>query len=268
MTPKLTDSKALLRNRARAQDSALFLHRTARSEIEDRLTLVNRSFTNPAVVSPFPHVWDNFDAKIIPDTPTLDLDTGQHDLIIHALALHWADDPLGQLIQCTRALQPDGLMMAVSFGGQTLHQLRSCLAEAEIAVTGGLSPRIVPMAEIRDLGALLQRAGLALPVADTLPLNVSYASPVHLMRELRYMGEGNALNDRLRRPTSRQVLFQAAALYSQRFSEDDGRISAQFDLIFLHGWCPADSQPKPLRPGSASHRLADALQTNESKLKD
>ncbi|MGB3244875.1 MAG: SAM-dependent methyltransferase, partial [Sulfitobacter sp.] len=169
-------------------------------------------------------------------------------------------------IQCRRALRADGLFLAVSFGGQTLHELRACLAEAEAAVTGGLSPRVAPMGELRDMGGLLQRAGFALPVADALTLKVEYADAWHLMRELRSMGENNALQMRLRKPTARAVLEQTATLYRDNFSSDTGRITATFELICLTGWAPDDSQPKPLRPGSAQHRLAEALGTDETKL--
>lgn len=269
--PDLFDRAALTAHRTRAaRDPALFLHETAADDVQDRLGMVNKSFTAPAIVTPFAQVWQDRlpDARIVADSDVLDLREGAHDLVIHALALHWANDPVGQLIQCRRALKPDGLMIAVAFGGQTLNQLRSALGQAEIAVTGGLSPRVAPMGEIRDLGALLQRAGLALPVADTLPLTVTYATPLHLMHDLRAMGETNALHSRLRRPTRRQVLLKAAELYSEAYAEPSGRVPATFEMIVLTGWAPDASQPQPLRPGSASARLADALGTDETPLKD
>lgn len=232
--------------------------------------MVNKSFTTPAIVTPFPEAWaDAFDgAKVVADESVLDLAPGAHDLVIHALALHWADDPVGQLIQCRRALRPDGLCLTLAFGGQTLHQLRAALGQAEIAVTGGLSPRVAPMGEIRDLGALLQRAGFALPVADSLPLTASYADIWHLMRDLRAMGETNALAARLRRPTRRAVMQQAATLYRDGYGDPQGRIPATFDIIVLTGWAPDVSQPQALRPGSAKARLAEALGTQETPLKD
>jgi len=267
-TPRLTDPAALRRNRARA--SEMFLHHDARAEIEDRLALVNRTFTAPAIVTAFPDVWAPGwpGAEISADTDTLALRPEAHDLVIHALCLHWANDPVGQIIQCRRALRPDGLFLAVLFGGQTLHELRSALATAESRLTGGLSPRVAPMAEIRDLGGLLQRAGLALPVADSLKLNTSYASPLHLMRDLRAMGEGNALAARLRRPTRRAILLEAARIYGETHGTPDGRIPATFELIFLSGWAPDAAQPRPLRPGSATSRLADVLGVVEKPLKD
>ena len=269
--PRLTDRTALARNRARAKDAALFLHDMAIEDIQDRLAMVNRSFTSPAIVTGHPVKWGNIagtETKIVADDEVLDLEVGAHDLVIHAMALHWADDPVGQIIQCTRALRPDGLFLAILPGGQSLTELRAALGQAEAEVTGGLSPRVAPMAEIRDLGALLQRAGLALPVADGYPFTVSYASPLHLMRELRDMGEGNALHARLRRPTRRAVLTRAAEIYTQAYATDDGRIRATLELITLTGWAPDDSQPKPLRPGSAAQRLADALNAREVPLKD
>jgi hypothetical protein len=266
--PKLTDRAALTRNRARAdQDKGMFLHDAAIEEVQDRLSMVNRSFTRPAIVTGFPEIWRRClpTAVIVEDADTLDLTVGGHDLVVHALGLHWADDPVGQIIQSRRALCADGLFMAATFGGQTLNELRAALAQAESEVTGGLSPRVVPMGEIRDMGALLQRAGLALPVADSVPLRVNYESPWALMNDLRAMGEANALDQRLRRPTRRAVLIRAAELYVETFMEE-GRIPATFDLIFMTGWAPDDSQQKPLRPGSASARLADALGASEIKL--
>ena len=268
--PKLTDRAALTRNRARAlRDPALFLHETAAEEFQDRLSVVNRSFTAPAIVTGFPDFWSSLlpNARIVADEDTLDLEPGAHDLVIHAMSLHWANDPVGQMIQARRALKPDGLFLAALLGGQTLSELRIALAEAESRLTGGLSPRVAPMAEIRDLGGLLQRSGLALPVADSVPLTVSYQSALHLMRDLRAMGETNALWTRRRAPTRRDVLQEAARIFAETYGQD-GRIPATFEMIFLLGWAPDDSQPKPLRPGSASTRLADALKTTEIKLPD
>lgn len=266
--PKLTDRTALGRQRARARRDgapALFLHEIAAAEIQERLTEVNRTFTAPAVVSAFPQIWGGLlpDACHAEDAECLDLEEGAHDLVVHALCLHWADDPVGQLVQCRRALAPDGLFLGVLFGGQTLHELRAALAEAEVAVSGGLSPRVAPMGEIRDLGTLVQRAGLALPVADSLPQTVSYATPFHLMRDLRAMGEGNALAARRRVPARRALFAEMARTYADRFAAPDGRVPATFELIFLTGWAPAAGQPRPLRPGSATKRLAEALGTQE-----
>jgi len=267
--PTLTDRAALNRHRARAARApALFLHEAVADDLQERLQEVNRTFTAPAVVTPWPQVWQGRlpEARIVADDETLDLVPGAHDLVVHALCLHWANDPVGQLVQVRHALRPDGLALVTAFGGQTLHELRACLAEAESRVTGGLSPRVAPMGEIRDLGALMQRAGLSLPVADGLAIRVSYADAFALMRDLRAMGEANALQTRLRRPTARAVLMQAAAIYAERFADDAGRIEATFDFVTLTGWAPDASQQVPLRPGSARARLADALGTGESSL--
>lgn len=264
----LTDRPALARARARARDDALFLHEEVAREIEERLEEVNRRFTAPAVVTPFPHVWRAIlpDARLVGDDEVLDLAPGAHDLVIHALALHWAGDPVGQLIQSRRALRPDGLFLGAAFGGQTLAELRAALAEAETRLSGGLSPRVLPMGEIRDLGALLQRAGFALPVADSASRRVTYADALALMRDLRAMGEANALAARRRRFAPRALFAEAAAIYAQNFPAGEGRVRATFDIIHLSGWAPDASQPQPLRPGSAVARLSEALGTGEIRL--
>lgn len=276
--PRLTDTAALTRNRARALSQAAragtpparFLHDAAIAELQDRLAMVNKTFTDVAVVTGHPEIWGPAfpGARLLRDADLLELTPGAHDLVIHAMALHWANDPVGQVIQCARALRPDGLFLAVALGGQTLAVLRATLAEAEVALTGGLSPRVAPMAEVRDMGALLQRAGLALPVADALPLTASYSDFMALLHDIRAMGEANALADRLRRPTRAGVFRQAARLYSGAASDQDGRLLARFDLIVLTGWSPADSQPRPLRPGSAQARLAETLGVKEIPLGD
>lgn len=258
----LIDRTALARNRARAARAPeMFLQDLVAAETRERLQEVNRTFTNPAIIAGWPDPWRIHwpKARIVADMPQLDLRAGAHDLVIHGLSLHWANDPLGQLIQCRRALRPDGLLIATLFGGETLSELRAALAEAESRLVGGLSPRVLPMGEIRDLGALVQRAGLAMPVADSARIRASYESAFHLMRDLRRMGEGNALNGRLRRPTRRAILAEAARLYAERFAGADGRIPASFEIVTLTGWAPDPSQPQPLKPGSASHRLADIL---------
>ncbi|WP_424966088.1 SAM-dependent methyltransferase [Dinoroseobacter sp. S375] len=266
--PRLTDRTALAAHRARACRGGgpeLFLHREALSELQERLSEVNRSFTKPAIVTGFPAFWAEAfpDATVVADTDLLDLEPGAHDLVIHAMALHWADDPVGQLVQARRALVEDGLLLAVSFAGDTLRELRISFAEAESRLRGGLSPRVAPMGDLRDLGGLLQRAGFALPVADLSPRQVDYATPLHLMRELRAMGETNALDQRDRRPLRRDVLAATLDLYATEFPGDNGRVRATFQFAFLTGWAPSENQPQPMRPGSASHRLADALGTVE-----
>lgn len=259
--PPLTDRTALIRNRRRARRDALFLHDECVFEVQERLSAVNRRFTNPAIITPFPEIWADVlpGARLLPDDDVLDLAPEAHDLVIHAMALHWANDPVGQLVQCRRALRPDGLLLAFALGGQTLHELRIALAQAEAQVTGGLSPRVLPMAEIRDLGGLLQRAGLNLPVADAFTRQASYRDLPHLVSDLRGMGEVSALNDRPRRFAPKALFAMAAMEYGTHFGLPDGRIPATFEMICLTGWAPHDSQQKPLRPGSAVARLEDAL---------
>ncbi|SIT88223.1 Methyltransferase domain-containing protein [Yoonia rosea] len=266
--PQITDRAALMRNRARALPDALFLQEHAADEIQERLIEVNRTFTSVAIVTGFPDFWRARypDATIVPDEDTLDLKPQAYDLILHTMCLHWANDPVGQLVQARHALKPDGLLLCTFLGGQTLHELRMSLAEAEVAITGGLSPRVAPMGEIRDLGGLLQRAGFALPVADGTPLTASYVNAFHLMHDLRKMGENNALTGRIKHPTRRNVLTEAACIYADNFRNAENRVDATFELITLTGWAPAESQPQPLRPGSAKTRLADALNTKETPL--
>ena len=267
----LTDRPALLRQRARARHApALFLQELAADEIEDRLSIVKKSFTAPAVVTGFPEIWQprHPRALVVPDEETLDLRVGAHDLVIHALGLHWASDPVGQLVQARRALVPDGLMLAVLFGGSSLHELRTALAQAEADVTGGLAPRVLPMAEIRDLGSLLQRAGFALPVADRMPLDLRYPDATALMHDLRAMGETNAMTARPRGMLRRAVLDRACEIYARDFAHPEGGVRASAEMIFLAGWAPDESQQKPLRPGSAAARLADVLGTQETPLDD
>lgn len=266
--PCLFDRTAVSAHRRRARTlpdgPALFLHDAVEAELQERLEEVNRSFTAPAVITGWPEVWRKGQTSVVlPDDDTLRLEPEASDLIVHFLSLHWATDPVGQLIQCRRALRPDGLFLGAFFGGRTLQELRAALTDAEVSVTGGLSPRVSPMGDIRDVGGLIQRAGLALPVADVMPLTVSYETPLHLMRDLRAMGETNALGGRLRHFSRRAVLLEAARLYSERHGDASGRITATFEIIILTGWAPAESQQKALRPGSASHRLADVLGTDE-----
>jgi len=246
----------------------MFAHRLAMADVQERLIEVNRTFTAPAIVTGFPELWQDAlpDAAVTSDQDALDLTPGAHDLVLHAMALHWANDPVGQLVQCRRALAPDGLFIAVFPGGRSLHELRTALAEAESQVTGGLSPRVLPMGEIRELGALMQRAGFALPVADSLTQPVEYRSFAALMADLRAMGETNALTARSRRPLRRAVLTRAEAIYRDSFGTAGGGVLATLDLVFLTGWAPHESQQKPLRPGSARQRLADALGAVEEAL--
>jgi hypothetical protein len=182
------------------------------------------------------------------------------------LALHLVNDLPGALLQVRRALKPDGLFLAAILGGETLHELRAALTGAEVEVTGGASPRVAPFAEIRAVGALLQRAGFALPVVDQDRLVIRYDDAFALMHDLRAMGAASPLAERSRKPLRRSVLFRAATDYARRFADPDGRVRATFDVISLSGWAPDPGQPKPLRPGSAAMRLADALGAREEIL--
>ncbi len=181
------------------------------------------------------------------------------DLIVSALSLHLVNDLPGALIQLRRALKPDGLFLGAVLGGSSLQELREALAIAETEIAGGVSPRVAPFADIRDMGALLQRAGFALPVTDSEVLTVRYDNLFALMKDLRAMGAANTLFERARKPTSRRLFLRAAEIYAERFADADGRIRATFEIIFLSGWAPHESQQKPLRPGSAQVRLADVL---------
>lgn len=267
--PKLTDRKALSLHRARSRKQpALFLHEEAATEIEERLAEVNKSFQSPLIVG---HATDPIHAVLqgaatIEDNEHLATSRTAHDLVVHAFGLHWADDPVGQLVQSRLALQPDGLFLGIMFGGATLQELRAALAEAETRVTGGLSPRIVPMADLRDLGGLLQRAGFALPVADSRKWTVRYSDLATLVRDLRGMGEANALANRHRVIPPRALFRTAEDIYRGHFSDGD-YLLATFEIVFLTGWAPHESQQQPLRPGSAKTRLAEALNVPETPLK-
>ena len=201
--------------------------------------------------------------KLVADEELLPLRQGTLDLVVSGLALQHANDLPGALIQIRRSLKPDGLMIAALLGGRTLEELREAFVVAETETTGGASPRVAPFADVRDLGGLLQRAGFSLPVADSETLEVGYASPLHLMRDLRDMGWANALTDRSRALLRRATLARAIAVYQDRHGRADGRVNATFEIVTLTGWAPHESQQKPLRPGSAAHRLADALHTTE-----
>jgi SAM-dependent methyltransferase len=185
------------------------------------------------------------------------------DLVVSALALQFVNDLPGSLVQVRRALRPDGLFLAALAGGDTLTELRQSFAVAEAELEAGISPRVAPFADLRDLGGLLQRAGFALPVTDVDRLTVRYDEPLALMHDLRRMGATNALLERRRQPLRRSTLLRMLEVYRSRFADADGRIRATFDIVWLSGWAPHQSQQQPLAPGSAQTRLADALNTKE-----
>jgi len=197
------------------------------------------------------------------DEEALPFRDGSLDLVVSGLALHFANDLPGVLAQIRRALKPDGLFLAALFGGDTLTELRQAFAEAESQIENGASPRVAPFADLRQLGGLLQRAGFALPVTDVERLTVRYGTAFDLMHDLRRMGATNTLVARRRVPLRRRTLMQMADIYARRFADADGRIRAIFDIVWLSGWAPHPDQQRPLQPGSAKARLADALGTSE-----
>ena len=188
------------------------------------------------------------------------------DAVVSLLAFQWVDDLPGLLIQIKRALKADGLFIACLLGGQTLHELRDSFARAEIECEGGLSPRVSPFADLRDIGALMQRAGFALPVVDTETITVRYQTPLALFADLRAMGGTNVLIERRKTPLRRKTLLRALEIYAENYSDADGRIRVTFECLWVSGWTPHESQQKPLQPGSAKARLADALNTKEGTL--
>lgn len=262
--------------RALAADYPDFLLERATQDLEERLSAVLRQFAVAADLgTPMPLAAPVLRAKagallrmaeaaggpadLVGDLENLPLAPGSLDLAASLLALQGVNDLPGALIQIRRALRPDGLFIGCLLGGRTLQELRQALLEAEAETSGGVSPRIAPFADLRDLGSLLQRAGFALPVVDSEVVTVRYRDIFGLLRDLRAMGWGNALSARRRTGMRRDTLMRAAALYAERFADPDGRLRATFEIVWLSGWAPHESQQKPLRPGSAKARLADAL---------
>jgi SAM-dependent methyltransferase len=281
LAPRIFDSALQRRrlDRALADRPADFLLARAADDLADRLALVKRDFAVAVDIgTPGPHAAAVLQATSVlrlsptraslgqgpfagavgdPEHPPL----AEHsvDLTVSLLALHQVDDLPGALIQIRRALRPDGLLIAALPGGDTLSELRECLLIAESEMTGGASPRVAPLADARALGGLLQRAGFALPVVDSDRFTVRYADMFALMRDLRAFGATNALIDRSRRFARRELFARAAAHYAQRFADPDGRLRATFEILWLSGWAPHPSQPRPLQPGSAKMRLEDAV---------
>lgn len=283
--PRLFDQRlrdARRRRAIRAGVEADFLLAAIADDLAERLAAVKRDFALAVDLgTPGAHLAERLAASgrvgrlvridriaetrpdIVGDAELLPLAPASVDLVVSALAFHWNDDLPGLLAQVRRALKPDGLLLAAFLGGDTLTELRDSFAAAEADLTGGASPRVAPFAELRAAGALLQRAGFALPVIDQDRRTVRYADMPALMRDLRAMGAANPLIERTRRPATRTLVARAAAVYAERFSDSDGRIRATFDILSLSGWAPHASQQQPLRPGSAKTRLADALKTVE-----
>jgi SAM-dependent methyltransferase len=286
-SPILFDRDLLRARRARAAalGPATFLLDRVAAELSERLSVVLRKFElavdlgTPGVVvrdalesdvgmliavdaQPEPR-GERASFTVAADLEALPLRDGVFDLAVSALALQFVNDLPGTLTQIRRALKADGLFLAALIGGQSLGELRESFAEAEAEIEGGASPRVAPFVDVRELGALLQRAGFALPVTDIDRLTVRYASPLALMHDLRRMGATNVLAERRRLPLRRATLRRMMEIYGERFADADGRVRATFEIVWLSGWAPHEGQQKPLAPGSAKMRLADVLGARE-----
>lgn len=291
--PHLFDRALLAARRARARarprPGADFLLARVADDLEDRMATVLRRFATAVDLGPFAGVaarslvasgrvdrvlragpdaigLDGTPLDIVTEEDALPFAPASLDLVVSMLSLHLVDDLPGTLVQIRRALVADGLFLACLLGGDTLHELRDALMAAEIERTGGASPRVVPFLDVRDLGGLLQRAGFALPVTDTDRVTVRYSDMFGLLADLRAMGATNPLVERTRRPASRGLFLRAAEIYAERHADPDGRLRATFEIVWASGWTPHESQQKPLAPGSARTRLADALHTREISL--
>jgi SAM-dependent methyltransferase len=291
--PQIVD-KALLRRRlARAYASrrpgADFLIQTATADLLERLSAIERRFEVAVALSgqtgaltaglvesgkvgtvfALERVAAAARAAGVPaavaDEEALPLAEGSVDLVVSVLALHWANDLPGALAQIRRALRPDGLLLASLLGGNTLVELRTALAAAESELAGGAAPRVLPFADLRDIGALLQRAGFALPVTDRDVLTVRYGSALDLFADLKAMGATSPLTERPRRPAGRRLLARASELYAERFADPDGRLRATFEIVSLSGWAPHQSQQQPARRGSGQVSLADVLRPGSAR---
>lgn len=233
-----------------------FLHEWVQKNIDERLGDIKRTFSIRHALQP-----DSLNTAF----EALGLQPESFDLVTSALNLHSVNDLPGVLHQIRTALKPDGLFLGAMFGGETLHELRESLMQTELALKGGVSPRVFPFADKQQAGALLQRARFALPVVDSEILRVTYDNMFKLMHDLRGMGESNIIAERSRTNPGKEFFTRAAEHYTENFAEDDGRIVASFEIIFMIGWSPHESQQQPLKPGSAEKRLADALDTQEMK---
>lgn len=288
LQPIIDTGLALARKRralAAAVPGADFLMRRVAEDLADRLGAVERRFAEAATLfSVTPDASEALSAGgkaaavtrveadpaflaggdgLVAPPERVPLAPESLDLAVSLLSLHEANDIPGMLIQIRRALRPDGLFLGAMAGAGTLSELRDSLLAAETEIAGGAAPRVMPFTDVRDAGALLQRAGFALPVADVEPLVVRYDTMFHLMRDLRAMGATNALTDRSRRPATRRLFARAAEIYAERFADPDGRVRATFAIVWMSGWAPHASQQKPLRPGSAEVSLTKILPERE-----
>jgi len=270
--------RALLRarrERAKKLGPATFLIDRVADELADRLSVVARTFERAAdfgtptdavrkAIAETGKAGTIIGAEdLAVDDEALPFAPESLDLVVSGLSLQFVNDLPGTLIQIRRALKPDGLLLAALFGGDSLTELRQSFAEGESEIEGGVSPRVAPFADMREMGALLQRAGFALPVVDSDKLTVRYDNALALMHDLRRMGTTNMLVERRRTPLKRATLKRVSEIYAQRFADSDGRVRATFEIVWLSGWAPHESQQKPLKPGSAKQRLADALGAKE-----
>ena len=288
MSAPLVFDRALVRRRlgrALRDGYADFLLARAVDDLDERLGAVLRTFPLALDLgTPTPAAADRLAAsgraeavvraaplpergllRLVADEETLPFPPERFDLAVSLLALQGVNDLPGALIQIRRALKPDGLFLGCLFGGATLNELRAAFTEAEAELEQGASPRVAPFADVRDLGSLLQRAGFALPVTDIEAVTVRYRDPFGLLRDLRALGLTNALHHRRKTPLRRATLIRAVEAYAERFSDPNGRVRATFEMVWLSGWAPHESQQKPLRPGSAKARLADALGVPEHR---
>jgi len=281
--PRIFDRKLLharLR-RALARGAPDFLLARAADDLLDRLLTVKRDFPrsldlgapaehfSQAIVASgraAPLRASRLGGAVIADEEALPFAPGSFDLVVSGMALQWVNDLPGVFAQARRILAPDGLFLACLPGGASLVELRVALAQAEEEITGGASPRISPFVDVRDMGGLLQRAGFALPVSDVDSFALRYDSVLGLMADLRAMGAANVLVKRASRPLRRDVLARAAQIYADRFSDPDGRVRASFEIVWISGWAPHESQQKPAKPGSATMRLEDAMKAGREPL--
>ncbi len=277
----LTFDRRLVRQRRQRAAARLrdhdFLFVRARENLQDRLKDIRREFPLALQIGArggrigddrigrliVMDLTASLPVDLVADEEALPFAPGTFDLVVSPSGLHTVNDLPGALVQIRRILKPDGLFLGAMAGGETLHQLRESLMQAELAIKGGISPRVFPFADKQQMGALMQRAGFALPVVDSETVTVAYENALRLMADLRGMGGSNAIAARSRSFAGKRLLAEAARLYQENFSEDDGRIPAAFETIYLTGWAPHENQQKPLRRGSATHRLADILDTEE-----
>jgi SAM-dependent methyltransferase len=286
LSPRPFEPRLVRQRKRRARAGfreAAFLHHRAAVDLAERLEAIPRRFEHvlalggeglvsheiaqrPELAGRVGEVIEVSLADVDPEH--LPFAAGAFDLIVAPLALHWVNDLPGALVQLRLALKPDGLLLASLFGGETLNELRLSLLEAESELTGGAAMRVAPFADLQDIAGLLQRAGFALPAADRDVVTVRYAEPMRLLADLRAMGETAALAARSPRTLSRRILTRAFDIYHARFADTEGRIRATFEILTATGWAPHESQQKPLKPGSAKTRLADALGTKERSAGD